>query len=76
MKWIEWFNGKKTIIGAGAMLLSAIVTEVVVGIWGVDWAPLVLINETLLWVGRAFAAGGLLHKGVKVVNKTPSRLPK
>ena len=69
-----WFSGKKTAIGAAAMLLSAVVTEVVLGIWSVEWAPLELINETLLWAGRAFAVGGLMHKGVKA--KTPGEVGK
>ncbi len=64
----EWLSGKKTAIGAVVLLASAVLTQVVVGIWGytAEWVDPTI--KTLDWVGGLVATGGLLHKGVKAKN--------
>lgn len=60
-----WLNGKKTIIGSIIMTVAILLTEVVVGIWGIemDWiAPTV---KTLNWVGMLLGGTGLIHKATK-----------
>jgi hypothetical protein len=62
---MKWFNGKKTNIGAIALILSVIGEEVVGNIWGVKPDIALKIIGTLKWVGAALGGVGLLHKGVK-----------
>lgn len=62
---INWFNGKKTTIAAILMALSMFITEVLIGIWGmeVDWFPMLV--KTLNWVGMILGGTGLIHKAIK-----------
>lgn len=64
-----WFNGKKTIIGTIILLISAIIEQVAVGIWGIqsDWLPKAV--QTCDWIGMALGGVGLFHKGVKAVQE-------
>ena len=64
----DWFNNKKTTIGA-ALLLAAMVLQKMAEIWvgsgSPEWAPKLI--ETLDWLGGLFAGVGLSHKGVKAI---------
>jgi hypothetical protein len=66
---IEFFNNKKTNIGA-ALLLAALVISKLSGIWEIDadWIP--KIAETLEWAGGLFSGIGLTHKTVKARKDT------
>lgn len=66
----NWFDGKKTNIGAAiltlAFVLTQVDTQVVVAIWHMQlptwFAPFI---QTLEWAGTAFSGVGLLHKANK-----------
>lgn len=62
---MNWFSGKKTLIGATLLLASAFATQVLIGIWGYDpwWMGNTIL--TLDWVGIVVTGGGFAHKGVK-----------
>ena len=66
----NWFDGKKTSIGAAilvfAFVLQQVDTQVIVGIWQVPvpaWLDKSIL--TLEWVGTAFSGVGLFHKATK-----------
>jgi len=63
----EYFNGKKTLIAAGVLILSVFLSEVIVGIWGFnpDWMGNLI--RTLDWFGMVFGGAGLTHKGFKAI---------
>lgn len=68
---IEYFNGKKTTIGAIILFLATFLSEVIVSKWNVqvDWMqPLI---ETLNWVGMAMTGLGLGHKAMKPSEEKP-----
>src|SRR3972149_506606 len=65
---MEWFNGKKTIIGSIMMTIAIFLTEVVIGIWAADWVWLPGVISTLNWVGMLLGGTGLIHKGIKAAN--------
>jgi hypothetical protein len=65
MKIITFFNGKKTIIGSILMTLAIIITEVLVGIWGVEGEWIAPTVKTLNWIGMLLGGTGLLHKAMK-----------
>ena len=65
MKFWNWLNGKKTVIAAILLVVSAILTQVVVGIFEVDAAWVTKVVETLNWVGGFIGTAGLGHKAVK-----------
>lgn len=64
----KFLNGKKTGIGAGALMLAVFLSDVVAGTMGVtaDWIPKAV--AILEWVGVMFGGTGLAHKGVKASN--------
>lgn len=62
---MEWFNGKKTIIGSVLMTVAIFLTEVVIGFWDYNPAWMPGIISTLNWVGMVLGGTGLIHKGVK-----------
>ncbi len=65
MNIFEWFNGKKTIIGATILFVATFLSEIIIGKWHVtvDWMqPLI---ETLNWLGMAMTGLGLGHKAFK-----------
>jgi hypothetical protein len=74
MKFIAWFNGKKTIIGASLLFAAAVIEQVVMGIlvgkWQLfaspDWVP--ATAEVLVWFGMFVTGGGLAHKRIKAKN--------
>ncbi|MHC4676949.1 MAG: hypothetical protein ACYTBZ_31075 [Planctomycetota bacterium] len=61
----KWLNGKKTNIAAGLLIASAVLQQVVGGIFEVNatWLPKTV--ATLNWVGGLLGSGGLIHKAVK-----------
>lgn len=63
--FINFFNGKKTIIGSIFMTLSIILTEVVVGIWEVEGWWIAPAVKTLSWAGMLMGGTGLIHKAAK-----------
>ena len=65
--WLEFFNGKKTIIAAVMLVISAFLEQVVVGQWGVQASWIAQVIGTLDWFGMILGGVGLTHKGVKVV---------
>ena len=67
-------NGKKTYIGAALLFASAVLEQVVQGIWEVDadWVGKTIF--TLNWFGMAFTGTGMVHKYLK--DKIPDIQPK
>ena len=65
----EILNGKKTAIATAVLGVSAILSQVVVGIWeySPDWMPKLVM--TLDYVGMVIGSVGLGHKGVKTVKE-------
>lgn len=70
LKIWNYFNGKKTSIGALILTLAFLITQVqsqvFVGIWGIEvpvWVDKTVL--TLEWVGSILSGVGLLHKKVK-----------
>lgn len=65
LKLWNFFNGKKTVIGAVLLFLAEAMEKVLIGIWHVD-APWILpAIATLKWAGMAFVGGGVWHKLTK-----------
>ena len=71
---LEWFNGKKTLIGAVLLFSAAVIDQVAIGIM-VDkyrlfasppWLP--ASGEALTWFGMFVTGTGFVHKGVKAKN--------
>lgn len=60
----DWFNGKKTNIGA-SLLIGATVLIKVTAIWHIhgDWIQPTV--DTLEYIGGSFAVVGLGHQAVK-----------
>lgn len=71
---LKWLDGKKTVIGAVALLLSMIGREVIIGIWGLEHVYLTNTILTLDWIGGVVTTIGLGHKYVKS-NGNTGRLP-
>ena len=61
----EWFDEKKTNIGAACLLAALAIDKVFIGIWSYDDPNLIKVMDTFTWVGGAFSTGGLLHKLIK-----------
>lgn len=68
----NWFNGKKTTIGAAILMvvlaINAFDSQVVVAIWNMPlpaWLPKVI--ATLSWTGNILTGVGLAHKVAKSV---------
>lgn len=64
---LEWFNGKKTVIGACCLWVDALYQQVYQGIWHLpvtDWST--AGADTASWVGLVLGGVGLSHKGVKL----------
>ena len=66
----NYFDGKKTSIGAAiltfAFCLTQVDSQVYIGIWkqtNPAWFDPFI--QTIEWVGTAFSGVGLLHKGAK-----------
>lgn len=59
------FDGHKTTIGAVVLVVSAVLSQVVIGIWEVQSIPLDKTILTLDWIGMAVGGTGILHKVVK-----------
>lgn len=73
----DYFNGKKTNIGAAILMIAFVITQVdqqvAVGIWGItlpDWVDKAV--QTLEWFGTAIAGLGLGHQAVKQGDKPVS----
>ena len=68
MSWIiklwTWFNGKKTNIGAGLLLLAAIILQLS-KIWCMGFWWLMPLTDTLNYIGGLLTGAGLAHKAVK-----------
>lgn len=62
----NWFNGKKTAIGA-ALFGAAYVLGKVSGIWHLDAHWIAPTIDTLTEGGAILSGTGLLHKGMKAV---------
>lgn len=60
-----YFSGKKTAIAAFILILSAFLTEVIVGKWHVENTWILPTIETLNWIGMVLGGIGLGHKAVK-----------
>lgn len=77
MSFWEWFDGKKTAIGAVAMVLAKVGQEVMIGVWGLDamlpWLPQAI--ETCSWIGAAVTTFGIGHKAVKARNGNDEPAP-
>lgn len=66
--WI-FFDGKKTVIGTALLSLSAVITQLVIGVNHYDPAWLDQVVANINYVGEAFMVGGIIHKSVKTVTK-------
>lgn len=64
-------DGYKTLIGSIALTIATFCTEVLIGIWAVEWPWLPGTISTLNWVGLIFGGTGLIHKGAKALSATP-----
>lgn len=65
---INWFNGKKTAIGAVCLFLALVIAQVVCGQWHycpADHSWLDSLYGTLQWIGGLLTPVGLIHKAVK-----------
>lgn len=71
----RFLNGRKTVIGAFCGTLAGFLSQVVVGIWGVEGPWVVPTIDTLLWFTMAFGGTGLVHKGVKMRTTMPTDAP-
>ena len=72
MTWLwTWLDGKKTIIGAIVLTLSAFAQQILVDIWHVDWAWLPNLINTFDWIGLAVGGTGLMHKASKALTEVP-----
>lgn len=68
----NWFDGKKTNIGAVCLLLVTFISQVVIGIWKIDPAWLDMTSETLTWIGGVLVPAGLAHQVQKALKPEPS----
>ncbi len=66
--FFKWFNGKKTNIAALLLIVSAFLTEFVIGKWGetAEWIPKVI--DVLNYLGMIFGSVGLGHKAYKSIS--------
>lgn len=73
MTILNWFDGKKTTIGAVLLFIATVGTEVIVGKWNYSPEWMQPTIETLNWLGMAFTGLGLGHKAIKFspTDKTP-----
>lgn len=61
----DFLDGKKTVIAAVILTLTAFLDQVLVGIWGVSWAWVPNAIATGEWIGMILGGAGLVHKAVK-----------
>ena len=64
----RWASGKKTNIGTVLLIASAIIQQVVMGIWGISGEALLSLSQTFDWFGMALGGVGLVHKYRKAKN--------
>lgn len=62
----NWFNGKKSVIGAYAFG-SAYVIGKLSSIWGIQYSWIPPLIDTLTEAGAILTGVGVIHKGVKAV---------
>lgn len=62
---LSWWDGKKTIIAAALLTVSAFITQILLGVWHVEWPWLPNVVTTLEWVGMILGGTGLAHKAFK-----------
>jgi hypothetical protein len=55
---LKWFDGKKTSIGAGCLLVAGILSKI-------PMEQLAPVADILQYVGMAFSGVGLAHKSAK-----------
>ena len=65
MNILEWFNGKKTVIGSALLFLAVFGNEVLAGLWEFNPSWLTPAIKTCSWFGMLFGGVGLTHKAVK-----------
>lgn len=65
MNILDFFNGKKTLIGGILLFGGTVLEQVIVGIWGIsgDWVQPTI--QTLDWVGMVVFGVGGGHKIIK-----------
>ena len=61
----NWFNGKKTVIGAACLFLAMFIEQILIPKWGVSVAWIGSLRDTFIWIGGILTPAGLIHKGVK-----------
>ena len=61
----EWFNGKKTAIGATLLFIATFLSEIIVSKWDAQGGWIQPTIETLQWLGMALTGLGLGHKAIK-----------
>ena len=69
MKFWNFLNGKKTLIGATFLLASCVCSELIVGVWDYnpDWMQKLI--QSLDWAGMGLTSVGFIHKGSKNVRQ-------
>jgi len=69
MKYWNYLNQKKTVIGS-VLLFAAVVIQAMVGIWSGEVTPewILKLVETLEWFGGLITGVGLGHKGTKALS--------
>lgn len=72
----NWFNGKKTVIGASIICfvpyLQGFINDFVIGIWHLPQPAIVpQLIASLIWIGTALTTVGLVHKAVKYQADAP-----
>ena len=66
---IEWFNGKKTIIGTICLWVAAFIAQVALPELGLNVEFGESTISVLNWFGLAFGGVGLTHKGMKAADE-------
>ena len=72
----NWFNGKKTVIGASIICfvpyLQGFINDFVIGIWHLPQPTIIpQLIASLIWIGTALTTVGLVHKAVKYQTDAP-----
>lgn len=62
----NWFNGKKSVIGAYAFGAAYAIGKVA-SIWGIQYSWIPPLIDTLTESGAILTGVGVIHKGVKAV---------
>lgn len=70
----ELLDGKKTITSAQVLFVSAIIKQVVIGIWGIDEPWLHNLSATLDWIGGSGVLIGTADKVRKASNAKSKKL--